>query len=77
MTEPYKGTQLVKCPKCGKYEKVTQRAKDLTFYILQCEKYGEIKLTAEEKRQARRAYRHDMTDMLKILTQTKTSKKGK
>jgi ssDNA-binding Zn-finger/Zn-ribbon topoisomerase 1 len=76
MTEPYKGTQVVKCPKCGKYEKVIQRAKDLSFYILKCEKYGEIKLTSDEKRLARRAYRNDMTGTLKTLTQHSRQKKG-
>jgi translation initiation factor 2 beta subunit (eIF-2beta)/eIF-5 len=44
--EPYK-SKVVKCPICGDYGSITQRAEDMSLYILKCPNCKDVELLGD------------------------------
>ena len=53
-SEPYLGTNYVKCPNCGKETKIVERATDFTSYVIICKECGKRTVLSEnEERKAK------------------------
>jgi len=64
MLEPYPRSKVVKCPNCGEYGLIVERATDFTLYVLDCKNCGKVELNENEEMKARSAYRKDMKIIL-------------